>query len=61
MLSKPLIHLVLLTEPKEEGPLRAWEHCKKNTRSVEVVFKDEEQQEGIISKVYFNSNLQVGV
>lgn len=41
---------------------KAWEFCKgKNSHCIEVVYKDEEDQEEIISKVYFNVDLKVTV
>lgn len=43
-------------EPTEESVLTAWNYCEKEFRSVEIVYRDEEVKEGVLTRVHFNVN-----
>ncbi len=47
--------------PTEAGVLDAWNYCDddKNYHCVEIAYKDEDEQEDIVTKVYFNVDLKV--
>ena len=51
---------ILYIAPKEtDCAYDAWEFCKSNTHSIEIAYKNEEDQEEIITKVHFNVGLKV--
>ena len=54
-----LILLLSFIGPTEKNALRAWEFCEKKSRSVEVVYRDSTMDEGLLTRVHFNVNLNV--
>ena len=47
--------------PTEAGVLDAWHFCDsdKNVHCVEIAYKDKDEQEDLVTKVYFNVDLKV--
>ena len=39
--------------------MKAWEFCEQNSSSIEVVYRDDEQKEGVLTRVHFNINIEV--
>ncbi len=51
--------LTLLIEPTEESILKVWDFCVENSRSIEVVYRDEDSEEEVLTRVHFNVNIKV--
>ena len=34
---------------------KAWEHCKKSSKSIEVLYKSEDEDKYVLAKVHFRS------
>ena len=32
---------------------KAWEHCKKSSKSIEVLYKNEDEDKKVLAKVHF--------
>ena len=51
--------LFVRTEPSEKSILKAWEFCAEKSRSIEVVYKDEDCEEEVLTRVHFNLTIEV--
>ena len=50
---------VIIIEPTEKSILKAWEFCAEKSRSIEIVYKDDELKEEVLARVHFNVNVNV--
>ena len=46
-------------EPTERNGLRAWQFCEKKSQIIEIVYKDQENKEEVLTKIRFEPNLKV--
>ena len=49
--SRNNVEAKLDTDPFKE----AWEHCKKSSKSIEVLYKNEDEDKKVLAKVHFRS------
>ena len=54
-----LFHYYTHTEPTEKSILKAWDFCAEKARSVEIVYKDDDLDEEVLTRVHFNVNVNV--
>ena len=47
------------TVPIETTTMKAWEYCEQHSSSIEVMYKDDDQKEGVLTRVHFNINTEV--
>ncbi len=48
-----------IAAPTEKCILKAWDFCKEKSRSIEVVYRDEDLEEEVLTRVHFNVNIEV--
>ena len=51
--------IVYCAEPTEKAILKAWDFCAEKSRSIEVVYRDDDLEEEVLTRVHFNVNVEV--
>ena len=51
--------LVSMIEPTDGGVLKAWDYCAERSRSIEIVYRDADLEEEVLTRVHFNLNMEV--
>ena len=46
-------------EPTERAIVKAWDFCAVKSRSIEVLYKDEDCEEEVLTRVHFNLSIVV--
>jgi hypothetical protein len=55
----PKLLCTIFLGPTEKAVLKAWGFCAEKSRSIEVVYKDEDSKEEVLTRVHFNLNIEV--
>ena len=47
--------------PTDKAILKAWDYCAERSRSIEIVYRDADLEEEVLTRVHFNVNIEVHI
>ena len=53
------MYIILLIEPTDRNILKAWDFCATKSCSIEVVYRDAELGEEVLTRLHFSVNVKV--